>query len=198
MDDAGFATAHLVGNSLGGFVALQLAARGRARIGRGAGARRRLGARRRVLPRDARALRARCRRSCAAAAQHRRRDRSPHRGPPPRDAAHHHQLRASARRAPRPSERRRRRLPRPGADGRLRRPARATTSTPSAITCPVRIIWGTADRLLPWPETAARYRDDWLPHADWIELDGIGHCPQLDVPTETAHLITGFTDTALT
>ena len=30
MDEAGFATAHIVGNSLGGFVALQLAARGRA------------------------------------------------------------------------------------------------------------------------------------------------------------------------
>ena len=29
MDDAGFGTAHIVGNSLGGFVALQLAARGR-------------------------------------------------------------------------------------------------------------------------------------------------------------------------
>src|SRR5436190_14257494 len=31
MDEAGFATAHIVGNSLGGYVALQLAARGRAR-----------------------------------------------------------------------------------------------------------------------------------------------------------------------
>src|SRR3954452_19981140 len=31
MDEAGFDTAHLVGNSLGGYVALQLAARGRAR-----------------------------------------------------------------------------------------------------------------------------------------------------------------------
>ena len=30
MDEAGFETAHIVGNSLGGFVALQLAARGRA------------------------------------------------------------------------------------------------------------------------------------------------------------------------
>src|SRR4051794_18529541 len=30
MDEAGWTTAHLVGNSLGGFVALQLAARGRA------------------------------------------------------------------------------------------------------------------------------------------------------------------------
>src|SRR5690242_13702662 len=31
MDEAGFDTAHIAGNSLGGFVALQLAARGRAR-----------------------------------------------------------------------------------------------------------------------------------------------------------------------
>src|ERR1051325_9931146 len=31
MDHAGFDTAHIVGNSLGGYVALQLAARGRAR-----------------------------------------------------------------------------------------------------------------------------------------------------------------------
>ena len=61
------------------------------------------------------------------------------------------------------------------------------------ITCPVRVVWGTADRLLAWPSSAARYRDDWLPHADWIELDGVGHCPQLDVPLETAELITGFT-----
>src|SRR3954469_7557553 len=31
MDDAGFETAHIAGNSLGGYLALQLAARGRAR-----------------------------------------------------------------------------------------------------------------------------------------------------------------------
>ena len=34
---------------------------------------------------------------------------------------------------------------------------------------------------------------EWLPHADWVELEGIGHCPQLDVPLETAQLILGFT-----
>ena len=61
------------------------------------------------------------------------------------------------------------------------------------IVCPCRIIWGSADRLLPWPSAAARYRYDWLPHADWIELDGVGHCPQLEVPLETAQLILGFT-----
>src|SRR4051812_50045120 len=33
MDDAGFATAHVVGNSLGGYIALRLAARGRAPSG---------------------------------------------------------------------------------------------------------------------------------------------------------------------
>jgi pimeloyl-ACP methyl ester carboxylesterase len=61
------------------------------------------------------------------------------------------------------------------------------------VTCPVRIIWGSADRLLPWPSAALRYRTDWLPQADWVELEGVGHCPQLDVPTETAQLILGFT-----
>jgi pimeloyl-ACP methyl ester carboxylesterase len=61
------------------------------------------------------------------------------------------------------------------------------------IACPVRIVWGTADRLLPWPSAAARYREDWLPHADWVALDGVGHCPQLDVPVETAALILGHT-----
>jgi len=61
------------------------------------------------------------------------------------------------------------------------------------IACPVRIIWGTADRLLPWPSSAARYLNDWLPHADWVVLNGVGHCPQLDIPLETAELVAGFT-----
>jgi pimeloyl-ACP methyl ester carboxylesterase len=61
------------------------------------------------------------------------------------------------------------------------------------ITCPVRVIWGVDDQLLTWPSAAARFRDEWLPHADWIELDGVGHCPQLDVPLETAELILDFT-----
>jgi pimeloyl-ACP methyl ester carboxylesterase len=64
---------------------------------------------------------------------------------------------------------------------------------PERVTCPVRFVWGMADRLLPWPRTAARYRERWFPHADWVVLDGVGHCPQLDVPTETAQLILGFT-----
>ncbi len=59
------------------------------------------------------------------------------------------------------------------------------------IACPVRVVWGTEDRLLPWPAGATRFRHDWLPNADWVVLDGIGHCPQLDVPIEAAELILG-------
>jgi pimeloyl-ACP methyl ester carboxylesterase len=61
------------------------------------------------------------------------------------------------------------------------------------VTCPVRVVWGTDDRLLEWPRAAERYRRDWLPQADWVVLDGVGHLPQLDVPLETAELILGVT-----
>ena len=57
------------------------------------------------------------------------------------------------------------------------------------IDCPVRVVWGTEDRVLHWPTAAVRYREEWLPDADWVELDGVGHCPQLDVPDVTAALI---------
>jgi pimeloyl-ACP methyl ester carboxylesterase len=56
-------------------------------------------------------------------------------------------------------------------------------------------VWGTADRLLSWPAASARYREEWLPGADWVELEGVGHCPQLDVPLETSELILGLSTT---
>jgi pimeloyl-ACP methyl ester carboxylesterase len=74
LDEAGFETAHVAGNSLGGYLALKLAERGRAR-------------------------------SVVA-------------------------------------------LP-PGGGWPL---------DPERIACPLRIVWGTADRLLPWPRAAERYR----------------------------------------
>jgi pimeloyl-ACP methyl ester carboxylesterase len=61
------------------------------------------------------------------------------------------------------------------------------------IACPVRVVWGTEDRLLPWPAAAARFRSEWLPQADWVVLENVGHCPQLDVPLQAAELILGFT-----
>jgi pimeloyl-ACP methyl ester carboxylesterase len=64
---------------------------------------------------------------------------------------------------------------------------------PELITCPVRVVWGTADRLLEWPAAAHRYRTEWVPQAEWVELDGVGHCPQLDAPAVSADLILGYT-----
>jgi pimeloyl-ACP methyl ester carboxylesterase len=61
----------------------------------------------------------------------------------------------------------------------------------SRVRCPVRVLWGTEDRLLPWPAAAGRYRRSL--DAEWIELDGVGHAPQLDIPLETAQLVLGFT-----
>jgi len=63
---------------------------------------------------------------------------------------------------------------------------------PERIACPVRIVWGARDRLLPWPSAAAGLRAR-LPHADWVVLDDVGHAVQLDVPVEAAELIVGIT-----
>jgi pimeloyl-ACP methyl ester carboxylesterase len=57
------------------------------------------------------------------------------------------------------------------------------------ISCPVRIVWGSGDKVLPWPSAATRFRHEWLPHADWVVLEDVGHCPQLDVPLEVTGLI---------
>ena len=82
----------------------------------------------------------------------------------------------------------------PSLTALLEAAARETWELDAArVDCPVRIVWGTADKLLPWPAAAVRYRTEWLPHADWVELDGVGHAPQLDVPLETAQLILGVT-----
>lgn len=56
------------------------------------------------------------------------------------------------------------------------------------VDVPTRIVWGTADKILPWPSAAERYREQ-LPDADWVEMPGIGHLPQLDDPPATAELI---------
>ncbi len=55
----------------------------------------------------------------------------------------------------------------------------------------MRVVWGTEDRQLLWPASAARYREEWVPQADWIVLDGVGHCPQLELPLETRRELEG-------
>jgi pimeloyl-ACP methyl ester carboxylesterase len=190
MDRAGLATAHLVGNSLGGYLALRLAARGRARSvvalapaggwARGdpaaadvleifAANRAQLAA---VAPQAGQMLSTRDGRRRATQLFVANFDHIP------TDLLAHQMLGV---------------VRCDGLEPMVAHAARAGFPLePERIACPVRIIWGTADRVLPWPSAAARYRDG-LPHADWVELEGVGHCPQLDVPLETAQLILGVT-----
>jgi pimeloyl-ACP methyl ester carboxylesterase len=186
MDDAGFEAAHVAGNSLGGWVALQLAARGRARSvvafapagGWGAGD---------ESPRDLLALQSDMQRSARVIAPHadailatpegRRRATqliATNYEHIPAELLAHQLLGVAGCRSAQPM-----------IEHALRE---GWPLDAAAIDCPLRVVWGTADRVLPWPSAAARYRTA-LPHADWVELDGVGHCPQLDVPLETAQLI---------
>ncbi|MGI8934263.1 MAG: alpha/beta fold hydrolase, partial [Phormidesmis sp.] len=48
------------------------------------------------------------------------------------------------------------------------------------LTCPTLILWGQAD---PWePVELARAYGDYPAVEDFIELAGVGHCPQDEVP----------------
>jgi pimeloyl-ACP methyl ester carboxylesterase len=184
MDAAGFATAHLAGNSLGGHVALQLAMRGRARsvvaLAPAGGAvhdevfarqRALLEAMRRAAPQApsllaTRAGRRRATREIVTRFEH-----------IPAELLAHLMLGMAAC---------------AGGPALLDHGPHADwTLDAERIACPVRIVWGTADRILEWPHAAARLRAQ-LPHADWVELDGVGHLPQLDSPLETAQLILDF------
>jgi pimeloyl-ACP methyl ester carboxylesterase len=49
----------------------------------------------------------------------------------------------------------------------------------AAIDSPVQIAWGTKDRILLWPSYSERFRR-MVPEAQWVPLDGFGHCPMLD------------------
>lgn len=190
MDAAGFATAHLVGNSLGGYLALVLAARGRAEtvvaLAPAGGwmpgdesfretldhFARTQEAVRRVAPHAERFLatpegRRRATVDTVVAYEH-----------IPVDLLAH-QMRGSAACQ--------------GAEALLENAGReGWPLDAAAVMCPVRLVWGTEDRLLRWPSAAEGYRQR-FPHADWVVIDDVGHMPQLDVPAVTADLVLGFT-----
>jgi pimeloyl-ACP methyl ester carboxylesterase len=190
IDEAGFGTAHLVGSSLGGHVALQLAARGRARtvvaLAPAGGwapdddSYAELLDFQATMHEQAKAVAPHAQALLASPEGRRRATRSitTNYEHIPADLLAH-QLLGVAR-----------------CDAALTLIAHGRQADwnleAERIACPVRIVWGTDDQLLPWPSAAVRYRDEWLPHADWVVLDGVGHCPQLDVPLETAQLILGF------
>lgn len=189
LDAAGIDTAHLVGNSLGGHVALQLAERGRARSvvafapagGWDGPFPPELLARQRALLRSAKTVGPHAS-AIAATPEGRRRATeliAADGADLPPDLVAHLMLGVAAC---------------PQCDALLDAAAGASWELdPARITCPVRVVWGAEDRLLPWPSAAIRLRRDRLAHAEWIELDGVGHCPQLDVPAVTADLILGVT-----
>jgi pimeloyl-ACP methyl ester carboxylesterase len=192
MEAAGFETAHFAGNSLGGYLALRLAMRGRAEsvvafapaggwVGDDASRAETLERQKRIHE-ELRAGVANIDLALATAASRRRATQliAENFEHIPRELIAHQLAGAAAC---------------PAAIPMLDYALRADWNLDAQrVTCPVRIVWGTADRLLPWPSAAARYRKDWLPRADWVVLDGVGHSPQLDVPLEAAHLILGLTE----
>ena len=191
MDDAGFETAHIVGNSLGGYAALRLAARGRAEsvvalapAGGWATGDESYKETARFFATMQDQLKAAVPHvdAIVASAEGRRNAMqfvaTNFEHIPPELIAHHMCGVAACK----------------GALPMIEYAIREGYSLEAEkITCPVRMVWGTEDRLLPWRSNAVRFRNDWLPHADWVVLEGIGHCPQLDIPLETAQLILGLT-----
>jgi pimeloyl-ACP methyl ester carboxylesterase len=190
MRDAGFESAHIVGNSLGGWIALELAARGRARsvVGlspaggwtAGSRAERRL---RGLFTRNHRLSKAMLPRM------------------------------ESLMRRPRL---RRALLRQVVARGELLPAAvavqlvRDSVACPiyfelmdaimrdgppvsfDEVRCPVLIAWGTRDRILPSRSYASRLRE-LVPSAEWVELRGLGHAPMSDDPELVARTISDFT-----
>jgi len=59
------------------------------------------------------------------------------------------------------------------------------------VRCPVLLAWGTRDRIIPSRRYSQRLRD-MLPDAEWTELPGLGHVPMSDDPDLVAQTITGF------
>ena len=189
MDAAGFETAHLVGNSLGGWIVLELAARGRARtvtaLAPAGGWEpgnpwiyptlldfvvtqrflRLLGPRAAML-----ASRPGLRRLALY-----RLVSDPASIPAPLAAA----------------------MIRGAADCPALAPLLVETRTEGypdigRIDCPVQIAWGTRDRILPLKHLSARLRRS-IPNAEWIEIPGGGHLPQIDHPERTAELVLDLT-----
>ena len=186
LDQAGFETAHICGNSLGGWAALELAKRGRARScvaispaggwEGGTKAEKRL---KRVFTRlyrtsqwaDPRAERLFLRPGIRKLAF--------------RDALEHGE----------------RMTPRQAADllhGAAQCPiywdlfkAIERDGPPAdfdGIECPTTIVWGTKDRILTVNTYSERFRS-LIPQAEWVMLEGAGHSPMIDEPDRLVAII---------
>jgi pimeloyl-ACP methyl ester carboxylesterase len=188
MDEAGLETAHLVGNSHGGWLALELAARGRARsvvaLSPGGG-----WLSQKVADRVIRKFQVAhalgqmgARHADAIAARPRLRKLAL------RDViAHGDRVR-------------------PSTAAALIRSAECAMYEPwadvvraghfpvelRAIDVPVRIAWGTEDRILPKEDYSPGFRT-LVPGAEWVDLPGCGHLPHHDDPRMVARVILDVT-----
>ncbi|HEX5224991.1 MAG TPA: alpha/beta hydrolase [Solirubrobacteraceae bacterium] len=63
------------------------------------------------------------------------------------------------------------------------------------IACPVLIAWGTRDRIIPARTYSARMRE-MVPAAEWLELRGLGHMPMGDDRELIARTIAEFATAA--
>jgi pimeloyl-ACP methyl ester carboxylesterase len=191
MDKAGYETAHLVGNSLGGWMALELAKRGRARTvvalspagGWEAGSRyeRRV---RRFFQRMYHAVRFGGPRADFLAS------RPGLRRLALRDALAHPE-----------------RMPPRAAAAMIRGAADCEAFLPlmeavrrdgppkdfSSIDVPVRVAWGTEDRILTYPAYWEPLQRILPAHTELVELPGVGHVPMWDDPDLIARTVLGVT-----
>jgi pimeloyl-ACP methyl ester carboxylesterase len=194
LDAAGVSTAHLVGNSLGGWLAAELARRGRARSltalspaggwELGSAEARRIGGRLSRSGRLLHLLAPRLDRLTRAAAFRRYAladliaDGGRH-----TTAEQSLLLLRSAL----------------GCEVYERVLAAAATQGPPApfhdLAIPARLVWGEVDRLLPSPRYSRRWRRV-LPGADWVTLPGVGHVPTYDDPPALARAILDHTGQA--
>ena len=55
---------------------------------------------------------------------------------------------------------------------------------------PALFVWGSHDSIVP--AAFSRHVRKWLPHAEQVTLDGCGHVPQVERPEETHELLLGF------
>jgi pimeloyl-ACP methyl ester carboxylesterase len=184
MDEAGFQTAHLAGNSLGGWVALELARRGRARTctaispagllyGRETELARLILLGMRWLARNAPApeplMRNRVTRTLVA---------GPTLGKPwraePDDLAEQSRLFADA----------------PGFDATLEQATGRQVAGLPDIACPVLVLWGTLDVILV-PRQGRRFQR-LIPDCELRYLRGLGHVPMSDDPELLSDAIAEF------
>ena len=77
------------------------------------------------------------------------------------------------------------------ASGRLLLPELQTSPFEfERVRCPVLLVWGTRDRMVP--HTGARILIEALPDTHVELLDGVGHCPQLEATDRLLELLLPF------